>query len=108
MSLTIDIKVNPSSGQSKITLDKSNRIVVYVKSQPEDGKANREVIKLLSKFLEAGQHGIEIMAGLTSRRKKIKIATHLTLNDLMHKLGFRDTKNAKELTSLGQLSLLSK
>lgn len=87
MALVIDIKVVPSSGQQKIILDKSGIIKVYLKEPPEDGKANRELIKFLAKSLDLRQDEIEIVSGLISRKKRIKISKLLTLDDLLTKIG---------------------
>lgn len=88
MALIIELKVVPKARASKIIQDKSGLFVVHVKSPAEDGKANKELIKLLSQLLKVPQVDIEIMQGLTSRKKKIKITGSLTLEQLMHKLGF--------------------
>lgn len=88
MAITLEIKVIPSSGFSKITLDKARIIKCYVKSPPEDGKANREIITLWADALGVTRDSIDIISGLTSRKKKIQISTKLTVQDVMHKLGF--------------------
>jgi uncharacterized protein len=87
MALIIEIKVIPSAGSAKITLDKSGMIKCYVVSAPEDGKANREVILLWSQALDISRSLIDIVSGLASRKKKIKIHASLTLEQVMHKLG---------------------
>lgn len=95
MPIIIDVKAVPSSGYSKIIMDKSGSIKCYLKAAPEDGKANKELIKLLAESLDLKAMDISIVAGLTSRKKKIRIETRLTLNELLHKLGLE----------FGQLSL---
>ncbi len=87
MSLTIELKVVPSSGTSKIIMDKSGTLKCYVKAPAQDGKANQELIRMLADKLDIGRAVISIVHGLTSRRKKIKIELPLTLQDVMHKLG---------------------
>lgn len=88
MSLIIDLKVVPNAKMSKIILDKSGLIVVYVKSPPVDGKANKEVLKSFAKAIDINQSEITLVSGLTSKRKKIKIHKPLTIKDVMLKLGF--------------------
>jgi uncharacterized protein (TIGR00251 family) len=88
MALIIQIKVAPSSGKQKIILDKSENLKFYLKSPPEKGKANKELIDLLAEKLSCSKNSIEIVGGLTSRTKKIKIETDLTLDDLLDVLGF--------------------
>ncbi|MBA3953985.1 DUF167 domain-containing protein [Candidatus Dependentiae bacterium] len=87
MPLIIEIKVKPKSGSSSILLDTSNTIVVRVKSLPEDGKANGEVIKLFSKALRIPQASITIITGATIKNKRIKLEVSLTLPELLTKLG---------------------
>ena len=59
MALVIDIKVTPSSGTQKCTVDKSNTLKISVKNPPEKGKANAELLKLLSKKLGIAQETLE-------------------------------------------------
>lgn len=87
MPLILQIKVIPQAGTSSIALDKSNRIVVRVKSPPEEGKANREVIKLFASALRIPQADVTILTGATIKNKSIKLAVSLTLADLFTKLG---------------------
>lgn len=88
----IEIKVIPNSGKYKIIQDKTNVIKCYVKNVAEKGKANKEVIELISEYLDISKNNIEIIGGLTGSRKKIKIYTSLTMSDLMLKLGFKIPK----------------
>jgi|HubBroStandDraft_4_1064222.scaffolds.fasta_scaffold2274922_1 uncharacterized protein (TIGR00251 family) len=89
MSLIIEIKVFSSSGTQKFVLDSSGLIKCYIKSQAEKGKANKEVIEFLSEFLDIPKYNISIISGLTTPRKKIKIAQQLTQQELFSKLGFK-------------------
>jgi uncharacterized protein len=86
MFLVLEIKVLPKAGVSSIMLDKTGKIVVRVKSDAQEGKANREVIKLFAKGLDTIQANVTIIAGLTVKSKKIKIYTDLTLEQALHKL----------------------
>ena len=92
MSLILIIKVMPSSGRKEWQLDKSGLLKCYLKSAPEKGKANQELIKILSKTLNITLAEIEIMAGATSRNKKIKIETNLSYVQLLEQLGICEQK----------------
>jgi uncharacterized protein (TIGR00251 family) len=85
--LIIDIKVAPNSGKQKAILDKTGKLKCYLKSPPERGLANSELIKFLSKSLSISQNDIEITAGLASRNKRLKIQTDLTFEQLINLLG---------------------
>lgn len=46
---------------------------IRVAAPPEDGKANKELVKFLSRSLKLSQKQVEICGGAASRYKKIKI-----------------------------------
>lgn len=90
MPLIFELKVVPSSGRSGFVRDKSGIIKCYLKSPPVDGKANRELIKLIAKAVGAHQSDVLIIQGLTNRKKKIKIDKPLTLSKLYRYLKIED------------------
>lgn len=87
MSLVLDLKVVPQSGRAAFCLDKKGGLKCYLKSAPEGGKANEELVKLLAKALKIPQTHITILLGATSRTKRIKIETTLTQQELFDALG---------------------
>ncbi len=87
MSLTIIIKVIPNSGKQKCTLDKNNQIKFYLKSKPEKGLANKELIQTISKKIGIPQADIEIISGLTSKNKKLRINKSINLENILLLLG---------------------
>jgi len=87
MALFIDVKVTPSSGRVTWALDARGGIKCYLKSPPEKGKANRELVSVLAKKLGIPQQDIVIVAGATSRKKRIKIERALEYNQLLTALG---------------------
>ena len=93
MPLTIEIKVVPSSGKQCCQRDKSGKIKCYLKSAPEGGKANAELIKFLSKKLSLPQDQLMILQGATSRNKVIKIDADLVIEQLFASLGLEDQKS---------------
>lgn len=52
---------------------KENEIKVSIKSKPDLGKANRELIKLLSKYFQVSTDKIKIIQGIKSRKKVVYI-----------------------------------
>jgi uncharacterized protein (TIGR00251 family) len=67
----IEANVKPNSGRSEIIFDEEKKIFnFYIKSSPEDGKANAEVLKLIKKV--SGKKG-KIISGATSRKKLIRL-----------------------------------
>ena len=87
MSLVIDVKVIPSSGRQKCILDRSGQLKCYLKSQPEKGKANDELVALLSKALSIPKDSVVIMFGMTSPKKRLKINKEMTIDALLLALG---------------------
>jgi uncharacterized protein (TIGR00251 family) len=88
----ISIKVFPSSGKQQWILDKSGQLKCYLKSQPEKGKANQELIKLLAKQLEIPQTNIQIISGATTRIKRLKIEGYKTVEQILNKLNLETGK----------------
>lgn len=91
--LKISVKITPGARTSKIILEDSNRLHIYVTSQPENGKANKAIIELLSKLLKLPKSDIDIISGLTSRYKLISINKLLTLEELLAKLNLAIQKD---------------
>lgn len=89
----INIKVVPQSGHQKIILDKSGILKCYLNSPPEDGKANRELIKILADTLDLPQRNITIVQGLISRNKILEIEGFDSEDDLKGALGLQVQKS---------------
>jgi len=92
MSLMIEIKVVPASGRTACKFDPSTglrmkKLKCYLKSPPEKGKANAELIKMLAKSVGISKDLVSIVSGATSRNKIIKIDAEITFEQLLEKLG---------------------
>jgi uncharacterized protein (TIGR00251 family) len=87
MPLQIVVKVVPSSGRQAWIVDKAGQLKCYLKSPPEKGLANKELIKVLANTLHLGQDAITIVGGLTSRSKRVLIQTTMTMSELEGILG---------------------
>ncbi|MBP9765347.1 DUF167 domain-containing protein [Candidatus Babeliales bacterium] len=93
MALIIEIKVAVQSGRQSIVLDKSGILKCFIVSAPQDGKANKEIVQLLSEKLGIKKSEIEIVAGLTSRKKKIAIAQPWTYQQFLAILGLHQQQS---------------
>lgn len=88
MPIQFDLKVVPSSGRVGLQIDKSGQFKCYLKSPPEKGKANQELIKLIAKLLSVRQEDVSIVSGRTSRNKRVSIRMDITHEQLLQKLSF--------------------
>jgi uncharacterized protein len=86
MALIIDIKVVTQSGKQALIIDKSGILKCLIKSAPENGKANREVIEIVANMLKITKKSVEIIQGLTSRKKRLAIQTNLSFNNFIIKI----------------------
>lgn len=64
-----DIRAKPKSSKSEIIIEE-NQIIVYLKSIPDENKANDELVKLFKKQLKLK---VELIGGFKSKNKRIKI-----------------------------------
>jgi hypothetical protein len=96
MPLTIEIKVSPRSGKQTCILDKAGKLKCYLKSPPEQGKANMELIKFIAKSLGLPQDKVSIISGQTSRNKILKIEAPLTFEAILMHLGIEKQKSLFE------------
>ena len=69
----VPVKVIPGSSYNSISGYKDGEIIIKVKAQPEKGKANRELVKYLSKLLGIAKSDIEVLSGETSRHKRLSL-----------------------------------
>jgi len=59
-----------SSGRIQVN---GNEITLSIKSEPRHGKANKEMVRKISQFFGVPENNINIISGLTSRKKIIEI-----------------------------------
>ena len=97
MSLIVEIKVMPSSGRLEIKLDKNGVLKCWLKSAPEQGKANNELVKFLAKSLGVSQEKVSMISGQTSRNKRLKIELAINFDQLLNMLDIHRQKTVFEL-----------
>lgn len=84
--LFLDVKVVTCSGKNDIEIQDGGVLKIYLKSLPEGGKANKELISLLSKKLKLPQFSFLITSGATTKNKRVKIATNDSKEEIIKKL----------------------
>lgn len=97
MSLIVEVKVVPSAGRVAWVYDKNGTLKCFLSSPPEQGKANKELVKLIAKALKVPQMAVTIVAGATSRNKRIEIEGAMSLEQLTAALGLE-----KQLSLFGK------
>jgi len=83
-SVVLNVFVKPKSGGSEIFFDENEGfIVVFLKAPPTGGKANKELVKILSKKLGLSSSKIKIVKGLKSRKKQVLVEENLTFSEVL-------------------------
>jgi len=84
--MIFSIHVRPGSKESKIDamLDETT-LKISVAAPAKEGRANRELIRFLSKTLKTAQSNIEMVRGLQTRLKHVDIAG-VTMKDIQKTL----------------------
>jgi uncharacterized protein len=68
------VRVVPRASKSEVVGEHDGALKARIASPPVDGAANAELIKLLSKVFGVSKSEVEIVSGLTSKQKQIKIS----------------------------------
>lgn len=71
--VVIEVKVVPNSHENKLDSIHDRRLKVRINAAPEDGKANKELIKYLARLFGCKKSEIKILRGETSQEKLILI-----------------------------------
>jgi len=87
MAILLEIKVVPRAGRQQVIRDKGGMVKCFLKSPPEDGKANKELIRFISSQLSLPQEAVSILQGLTSPKKVLKIETSRSKEAVLQAMG---------------------
>lgn len=71
----IDVKVRPNARASTLAEQPDGTWRAELKAQPQDGKANAELVALVAKHFGVPRAAVTIRSGLASRSKRVTIAT---------------------------------
>jgi uncharacterized protein (TIGR00251 family) len=69
MRYSISVRFS-SDGRLEVNGDE---IAISIKSEPERGRANRELVKKLAKHFGVSEDRVRIISGLTSRKKIVEV-----------------------------------
>ena len=70
--LTLNVK--PLRSETKLFREPDGTLTIHVAAPPTKGKANREIVRWLSKMLRASSVNVQLVAGFYSNVKVIEIA----------------------------------
>ena len=91
-NILVKIAVKPNSRKKKIIVDpKENFLFVNLLAPPDKGKANKELIRYLSDFLDISLSRFQISSGHTTRNKLVLIEK-ITKEEIIFKLKNKDQK----------------
>jgi len=71
--LTFAVRVVPRASRSELVGEQRGALRVRIAAPPVEGAANKELIKLLSKSFKLPKNAVQIISGLTSRNKIVRI-----------------------------------
>ena len=73
-TLLLSVKVIPRASRSQIVdITPEGSVRLKVVAVPEKGKANQEVCRLLAEYFQVPKQNVEIVGGLTSSQKRVRI-----------------------------------
>jgi len=84
--VVLAVRVNPKSSKSKIAGIIGEELKITLNAPPVDGKANKELTKLLSKTFSIPKSNITLLSGETSRSKRL-LLNGLDAQDVIDILG---------------------
>ena len=74
--MKITVRVVPNAKENRIVKESEEKLRVYIREKPREGRANKALIELLSEFFGAEKSRIRIVKGLKSREKVVEIADY--------------------------------
>ena len=72
--LILSVRVVPRASKDEISGLVGDALKVRIQAPPVEGKANANLIKLLSKHWKISRSQIEILSGETGRNKRVRIS----------------------------------
>lgn len=70
--MLLSVVTKPGRRTAKLSWT-GEQLLLSVKAPAKEGRANQELIRTLAKLFRLRQNQIQITAGLTSRRKRVRI-----------------------------------
>ncbi len=81
----IEVEVTPRASRSQIKSRAGSVLRAAGAAEPQKGRANRELLKLLARTLDVRRSQICIIRGVHSRKKRLRI-TGISASQVEHRL----------------------
>lgn len=72
-ALLVGVRVVPRSSRDAIAGVRDGRLLVRLTAPPVEGRANAALVKLLARSLGVARDRIEIVSGVSSRSKRLRL-----------------------------------
>lgn len=74
MHMKIRVYIKPGHKQDSLCWD-GEQIVAKISAQPQDGQANRRLVRVMAEWLKLPKQGVQIVSGQTARHKTVQLDT---------------------------------
>ncbi|MGP8071338.1 MAG: DUF167 domain-containing protein [Candidatus Bathyarchaeia archaeon] len=91
--LTLNVKALRS--ETKLLCEPDGTLIMQVAAPPVKGKANREIVKWLSKKFRTSSSNVQLVAGFHSKVKVIEV-TGMTATEIAVILGIKGKSDARQ------------
>ncbi len=83
--VSFEVAVQPRSSRAAIEGERDGALRIRLTAPPVGGAANRQCVELLAKTLRVPKSALEIVSGIGSKRKRIKVrhGDHSALENLL-------------------------
>ena len=71
--LLLDVLVQPGASRTEIVGLHGDALRIRLQAPPVDGKANAALCEFLARHLELPKRAVEIVGGLSNRRKRVRV-----------------------------------
>lgn len=70
----LPVRAVPNASRNEVIGFESGECKIKLRAVPEDGKANKELVRFLAKTTGVSRNAIELQSGETSRHKRLKVS----------------------------------
>jgi uncharacterized protein (TIGR00251 family) len=91
----LTMHVKPLRNETKLLCEPDGTLTIHVAAPPVKGKANREIVRWLSKRLRISSSNVQLVAGFHSNVKVVEI-TRVTEAEIASVLGIKCKSDARK------------